>query len=111
MKDGRRKASYAESTSERHLLDGDDSDVGAVDAYPEDDVCFSPVRSAGSTPRIPHADTSDQTKSRICRSSGPMKDDDSPSELVFGQRTQSKLTRRAGIGNTDTMFRVFFRSE
>ena len=40
-----------------------------------------------------------------------MKDDDSPSELVFGQRTRSKLTRRAGIGNTDTMFRVFYRSE
>lgn len=93
------------------MNDGDDTDVTAVDAYPEDYNRFSPIRSVVSTPRNPHTDTPDQAKSRICRSSGPTNDDDSRSELIFGQRTQSKLTRAAGINQADTIFRRVYRSE
>lgn len=58
--------------------------VSAVDVYREDCRRFIPIQSVVSTPRIPHPDTPDQTKSRICSSSGPTEDDESRSEVANG---------------------------
>lgn len=56
----------AETTDAQQLVAGDDSEMTAVDGYPEDYNRFSPVRSVVSTPWNPRTDTSDQAKSRIC---------------------------------------------